>query len=155
MTRAADGLARLDSVDQAHAYRIQRVARLLRHRATQMFAELSVELSVEQWVLLWRVYERGPCSQRSLADPLLDDRANITRLVARLQTAGWIEQVPDSDDRRRKLIALTEGGRARFEGLFDQVVAIRRDIFGGVDPDDLAAFERVLSAVERNLSQAL
>ena len=144
-------MARLDdttSIDSAHAYRLQRVARLLRLDFQRLAAELGLEVSIEQWFLLWRVYERGPCAQRELADPAIDDRANITRLIERLEAAGWLERDADIEDARRKLVQLTPAGRARFERLFPGIIAERVRLFGGLDPRDLEAFERVLDHLE-------
>ncbi len=152
MTPRRDPFDRFDSVDQAHAYRIQRLARLLRHHAHATLTSLGVDLSPEQWVLLWRVYERGPCSQRSLADPLLDDRANITRMIDRLCATNWLQRIADPKDGRAKRISLTKSGRRRFESMFDRVLLERRALFGDVGDADLATFERVLAHVEQRLT---
>jgi DNA-binding MarR family transcriptional regulator len=42
---------------------------------------------------------------------LLVNRSNVTGLVDRMEQAGWVERVPDPEDRRVKRIQMTKPGR--------------------------------------------
>ena len=114
-------------------------------------SELGVDLTMEQWVLLWRIYERGPCGQRALTDPLFDDRANITRMVERLETSGWVQRAVDPADGRRKLVSLTKAGHDRFVGLFDEVAKARGVLFGGFSESELTTVRRFLDHLDAAL----
>lgn len=50
-------------------------------------------------------------SQRELADALVVDRSNVTGLLDRMQTAGWVRRVDDPADRRVYRVKLTAAGR--------------------------------------------
>ena len=50
-------------------------------------------------------------SQRELADTLVVDRSNVTGLVDRMETAGWVRRADDPSDRRVYRVALTTAGR--------------------------------------------
>ena len=54
--------------------------------------------------------ERG-LSQRELADTLVVDRSNVTGLVDRMESAGWVRRADDPADRRVYRVQLTAAGR--------------------------------------------
>ena len=57
--------------------------------------------------------ERSPVrSQAALAEAIGADKTRIISTLDDLQRRGYIERRPDPDDRRVRLLALTEAGRA-------------------------------------------
>ncbi len=54
-------------------------------------------------------------SQRELADLLVVDRSNVTGLVDRMETAGWVRRADDPADRRVYRVTLTGPGRKLWE----------------------------------------
>lgn len=50
-------------------------------------------------------------SQRELADLLVVDRSNVTGLIDRMETAGWVRRADDPVDRRVYRVRLTAAGR--------------------------------------------
>jgi DNA-binding MarR family transcriptional regulator len=64
-------------------------------------------------------------SQRELADTLVVDRSNVTGLVDRMETAGWVRRADDPEDRRVYRVQLTAKGRKLWQKVspgYDQVV---------------------------------
>jgi DNA-binding MarR family transcriptional regulator len=64
-------------------------------------------------------------SQRQLADLLVVDRSNVTGLIDRMETAGWVRRADDPADRRVYRVRLTAAGRKLREKvapLYDDVV---------------------------------
>jgi DNA-binding MarR family transcriptional regulator len=55
--------------------------------------------------------QEGSISQRELGDHLVVDRSNVTGLLDRMETAGWVRREDDPDDRRVYRITLTAAGR--------------------------------------------
>lgn len=53
----------------------------------------------------------GGLSQRELADLLVVDRSNVTGLIDRMETAGWVRRGDDPTDRRVYRVRLTAAGR--------------------------------------------
>ncbi|KGN32900.1 MarR family transcriptional regulator [Knoellia sinensis KCTC 19936] len=64
-----------------------------------------------------------PASMRDLAEHLRCDASNVTGIADRLETAGWLERVPSAEDRRVKLLTLTDSGRELREELGRHVTA--------------------------------
>jgi DNA-binding MarR family transcriptional regulator len=60
---------------------------------------------------------REPMPMRKIAERLKCEPSNVTGIVDRLEVRGLAERRPDSTDRRVKLAAATEEGRATAERL--------------------------------------
>lgn len=54
-------------------------------------------------------------SQRELADTLVVDRSNVTGLLDRMESAGWVRRVDDTNDRRVYRVQLTPAGKKLWE----------------------------------------
>ena len=55
--------------------------------------------------------EGGAISQTQLGRMLLVNRSNVTGLIDRMEESGWVRRIPESGDRRIKLVELTANGR--------------------------------------------
>ena len=80
--------------------------RAIRRRFEQRAACLG--LSSSQWRLLMQLKRGGPLPQARLAELLEIEPISVSRLVDRMQEAGWVRREPDATDRRVKLVAPTE-----------------------------------------------
>jgi DNA-binding MarR family transcriptional regulator len=57
--------------------------------------------------------DRSPIrTQAALADAIGADKTRIIPTLDELQEHGYIERIPDPDDRRARLLAITESGRS-------------------------------------------
>lgn len=86
--------------------------------------------------------------QHELAEALGIEAASLVRALDQLCAAGLVTRAPDGDDRRVKRLALTPQGRALAERLSTDLDALRRAVFAGLDPADLAASRRVLARID-------
>jgi DNA-binding MarR family transcriptional regulator len=66
-------------------------------------------------------YLDTPAPMRAMANSLCCDASYITVLADRLESRGLIERTPDPDDRRVRLLALTEAGRDLRGQLVDKI----------------------------------
>lgn len=136
---------------QAHAYRLSRLARLLRRHLEGTLDTAELGLSVAQFFIMMRLGEHDGLIQGELVDPTLEDRSNITRLVGGLVERGLVERHRDPEDRRRQRVFLTPTGRELLEELQPVVMNARGQLFGGLPPEDITALERVLDHLEATL----
>lgn len=140
-------------LETAVAYQVVRAARVLRNHLVRFLAERGAELTPEQYFIFFKINSRPGASQAELADPLLGDYPNVTRLVDSLVRRGLAERRPAPDDRRRHALYLTEEGRKLAGELIPAVLAERGKLTAGLPPEAVANFTAVLHAVERNAAE--
>jgi DNA-binding MarR family transcriptional regulator len=95
--------------------------------------------------------DRSPVrSQAALAETIGADKTRIIPTLDDLQDRGFIERRPDPDDRRVRLLALTEAGRAAKDAAQREIQRGEERWLGKLSADDRRVFLRVL----RQLSAA-
>ena len=157
-TRAARTMsARHEStkLDDALAFRIHRTSRFLRTHLMRVLEEHGNGLTPEQYFVIAKLEERQPRRQVELAEPVLGDPPNVTRLVDVLVNRGLVERNPDPQDRRSWHVQLTPAGRRLTTSLQRHVVAERSSVFAGFTDADLRRFERLLDHLDENLRELL
>jgi DNA-binding MarR family transcriptional regulator len=89
-----------------------------------------------------------PVTLRALAELLVADPPYVTLIVDDLEKRGFVQRTPHPEDRRAKLVAITEAGRtaaARADAILDEPPAALRDVPAG----DLESLLRVLERLAR------
>jgi DNA-binding MarR family transcriptional regulator len=107
-------------------------------------------LSMWGYVVLGAL-DRSPVrSQAALADAIGADKTRIIATLDELQERGYIERRPDPDDRRVRLLALTESGRAVKDAAQEAIQRGEERWLGRLSANDRRVFLRLL----RQLSAA-
>jgi MarR family transcriptional regulator for hemolysin len=91
--------------------------------------------------------------QKDLADEVGLEGPSLVRLLDQLQSAGFVTREEDPEDRRAKLLRLTESGRALAAEAETALDAMRANLLQDVADDDLAAAARVFSRLREALDQ--
>jgi MarR family transcriptional regulator for hemolysin len=96
----------------------------------------------------------GPMpSQTELAQVLGVDGATLVATIDRLAAAGLVERIPSRQDRRVKLVALTEQGRKLEDKVRAQADALRRGAVARLDAAGVAAAAAVLERLQEVLQE--
>lgn len=90
----------------------------------------------------------GPVRLGDLAAAERIAPSTLTRLVNVLESRGYVQRQPAPDDARAALVTLTESGRAALERIRAEGTAMLADILRTLPPDQLAALEVALPALE-------
>lgn len=80
------------------------------------------QVTLPQFRVLVLLTARGPVRMRDLAERMGAVPSTFTRVVDRLEDAGWVSRSPGSGDRREVLISVTPAARQ----LVDEVTERRR-----------------------------
>lgn len=97
--------------------------------------------------LLWELLQRGPSTQRALADALRVSPRNITGLVDALVATGFVSREPHPTDRRATLVQFTEQGAEVARKLESEQQEFARMLFDGMPKAKFTGFVQGLDAV--------
>ena len=94
--------------------------------------------------------------QATVADlhrALAHKRSTLTSILDRLEARGLIDRTTDARDRRTFVISLTAQGRALSRRVSSHLAAFESRVLKRVSARDMAAFARVLDALEETAEQ--
>ncbi len=142
-------------LDEALAFRIHHTNRLLRTHLARFLTTVAPDVTPEQWFVLARVASRGAVRQVDLAEPVLGDPPNVSRLIDALVARGYVARSPDPADRRSWLVSLTRSGRTLASKVSDRAIDERRAVFAGFDEAELNALATTLDRIDANVRALL
>ncbi|OAN36252.1 MarR family winged helix-turn-helix transcriptional regulator [Mycolicibacterium iranicum] len=83
-------------------------------------------------------------TQAALAEAINADKTRIIRTLDELQDDGYIERYPDPDDRRVRLLAITEKGRRVKDAVQAEIQRGEERWLGELSPEERTVFLRTL-----------
>lgn len=96
--------------------------------------------------------ERHPRENQAFyAERLEIEPITLTRIVDRLEDAGWIERKSDPGDRRARILHLTDKSRGIVTRLNSSVEALFEDMLDGFDPAERVIFGSLLDRIAANI----
>ncbi|MCI4011481.1 MarR family transcriptional regulator [Brevibacterium sp. ZH18] len=129
--------------------RVSRLARQLDLARKTSFTDYGIEgWAFDVLSALRRSGEPYQLSPSALLQETLVTSGTMTNRIDRLVTAGWVERLPDPDDRRGVLVRLTEGGRATVDSALADLLVKEHDLLSRLTP----AGRRKLASLLRELS---
>jgi DNA-binding MarR family transcriptional regulator len=111
------------------------------------------DIGSTQWYVLYHLANQGPTMQRDLVLMLQIERATLSGVVTTLVRKGLIDQKPDTDDQRQRMLRMTRAGAKLWKELPDPIDLIRTVGFGDADPAELAIARRVLQTATQQLTK--
>ena len=106
-------------------------------------------LTVPRLELLFVLGLQGECKQVELSSYLDCSPRQVTALVDGLEASGHVERKMSPEDRRVRLVALTDESRRIVDEVVSARVALAEWLFEGLDDDELQTFgamsERLIS----------
>ncbi|WP_066794988.1 MarR family winged helix-turn-helix transcriptional regulator [Sphingomonas soli] len=121
-------------------------------RAVMDAALRAHDIGSTQWFVLHHLALSGPMMQRDLVDLLQVERATLSVIIRELVRKGLVEQVPVERDARRKMLQMTDAGKALWDQLPNFETLIHATAFGEIPEADIAAAIRVLSIATERLT---
>ena len=83
-----------------------------------------------------------------LADALGLEPSSLVRVIDLLIDSGLVERHDDPQDRRARILQLTEDGKTRAAQMEEALIPFRRSVFAGLDPADIDTCLRVLTSIQ-------
>jgi DNA-binding MarR family transcriptional regulator len=121
-------------------------------RLQKNFKQAGIEITLEQWSVLYHLWKEDGMSQQQLCDATFRDKPSITRLVDNLEKLQLVKRMASKTDRRINKICLTP------ESLKLQVQSMEvanktlNEALEGVSAENIEIAKDVLQKVYDNLS---
>jgi DNA-binding MarR family transcriptional regulator len=123
----------------------------LARRLQKNFKQNGVEITIEQWSVLYHLWKQDGLSQQELCNATFRDKPSITRLVDNLEKLKLVRRVSSKSDRRMNLIYLTETAKRIQDQTMDLANQTLNEALVNVDPADIELCKSVLQQVYDNL----
>lgn len=120
-------------------------------RLQKNFKQEGIEITIEQWSVLYHLWKKDGISQQELCNASYRDKPSITRLVDNLERLKMVKRVGSPTDRRMNLIYLTEAAnKLQFQTM--QIAELTlNEALKGVGSSDIERAKSVLQKVYDNL----
>src|SRR5207249_4367429 len=122
-------------------------------RLQKKFNASGVNLTIEQWSVLYHLWKQDGMSQQELCSATFRDKPSITRLVDNLEKLNLVKRVRDEKDQRINKIFLTKNAKTLEELTMQLAEATLNEALAGVSQAQIDMCKEVLQKVYDNLSQ--
>ena len=121
-------------------------------RLQKNFKQASVDITIEQWSVLYHLWKQDGLSQQQLCDATFRDKPSITRLVDNLEKLKLVKRVPSKDDRRMNMIYLAKEAVDLQEKTMELANQTLNEALEGVTIEQIEIAKQVLQKVYDNLA---
>ena len=120
-------------------------------RLQKNFKQANLDITIEQWSVLYHLWKEDGLSQQALCDATFRDKPSITRLVDNLEKLKLVKRVPSKDDRRINMIYLTPEAQLLQEQTMEIANQTLNEALSGVTQAQIEIAKEVLQQVYENL----
>ncbi|WP_420321544.1 MarR family winged helix-turn-helix transcriptional regulator [Flagellimonas sp.] len=129
------------------------VLRKVQDAYLRKFNELGLDLTIEQWVILYRIYQLGDdVSQSDIVKSNFRNRATTSRVIGGMERKGWITKTRFDGDMKRFKLELTPQGKEVITTIEPHADLLRKQAIKGLDRQEFETFLRVLDHIGENYS---
>ena len=108
------------------------------------------------WILYFLRETQTPLTQRQMCGLLMQPKQSINTALKKMESDGWITLSPSSEDRRSKVLSLTQTGMAIASRTADPILRAEAAAFSRFSSKELenylALLERHTNALQMELS---
>ena len=120
-------------------------------RLQKNFKDAGIEITIEQWSVLYHLWKQDGQSQQQLCEATFRDKPTITRLVDNLEKSKLVKRIASKNDRRSNLIFLTKEAKNLEQKTMDVANRTLNEALEGVTNGQIEIAKEVLQIVYENL----
>lgn len=120
-------------------------------RLQKKFNGSRLNLTTEQWSILYQLWKKDGSSQQELCTTTFRDKPSVTRLVDNLEKLGLVKRVPSETDRRINLVFVSDLGKQLQEISMQLAADTLNEALKGVSKEKIEICKEVLGIVYENL----
>jgi DNA-binding MarR family transcriptional regulator len=120
-------------------------------RLQKNFRLAGLEITIEQWSVLYHLWKQDGMSQQELCNRTFRDKPSITRLLDNLEKQKLVKRMPSKDDRRINLVCLTESSKLLQDKTIELANQTMDEALIGVGKNEIEIVKQVFQKVYDNL----
>src|SRR6476469_9321822 len=121
-------------------------------RLQKKFNSAGVNLTIEQWSVLYQLWKEDGKSQQELCNATFRDKPSVTRLIDNLEKLNMVKRVSHDKDRRINKVFLTRQAQNLEEDTMQLAEETLNEALEGVPANQIEMCKEVLQKVYDNLS---
>ena len=133
------------SREQEAALNIQRTAALIEHEGADMLKAFGITGTQFNVLRILRGAGQEGLCRYEISDRMVNQVPDVTRLLDRLEDAGFVTRERDTEDRRQVNTRITEMGLELLEQLEEPILELHRKQLGHLSEAQLAMLIELLS----------
>jgi DNA-binding MarR family transcriptional regulator len=122
-------------------------------RLQKHFRQAGLEITIEQWSILYHLWLQDCLSQQELCTRTFRDKPSITRLIDNLEKQKLVNRIASKEDRRKNLVCLTEAAKNLQTLTVELANQTMDEALYGVGKDEIETVKKVLYQVYDNLNK--
>lgn len=120
-------------------------------RLQKKFRQAKLEITIEQWSILYHLWKEDCLSQQELCNRTFRDKPSITRLIDNLEKQKLVRRVASKTDRRINLVGLTKVAKELQQLTIDLANQTMNEALIGINKEDIETVKKVFQQVYDNL----
>ncbi len=132
-------------------HRIATLAVLLKRQVFRIIADNQLEITPDQWVIMYYLWEENGLTVGDLAKKSKKDFANVTRIIEKLSKLGYVSKKKSLKDSRSVLIFIlpkAEEIKGKIYACWQQSISIATN---GITDSEQAAMLALIEKMENNI----
>ncbi len=137
--------------DDSIGFLVNRAAIRLKNELWKAFKANGFDITPEQWGVLNCLWEEDGQTQTEIAERILKDKTNLTRMLDVMEREELVERHPHERDRRSYRIYLTPKGKNLKEKLIPIAMGINEASIQGLSAKERKVFMGLMNTITKNL----
>ena len=121
-------------------------------RLQKNFRNAGLEITIEQWSVLYHLWKEDGLSQLELGNRTFRDKASTTRLIDNLEKQELVTRVASKDDRRINLVYLTDIAKPLQQITYELANKTMNESLQNISKEEIEVVKNVLQRVYDNLT---
>jgi MarR family transcriptional regulator, transcriptional regulator for hemolysin len=132
-------------------YLIDKTNKVARRYSQEAFVKAGYDITVDQWLVLKKIWDNNEINQVELAAALFKDTASITRILQILVRKKLVKKDFKEGDRRHYLLSLTAKGEQFFKQVLGMVKSMRMQGVSDFSDAEKEQIKKLLTRMIKNL----
>lgn len=140
-------------IENSLGYVVARANWMMKTGFSRILREKGLDVTPEQWAVMYFAWENPGISQTELARRSLKDKPNVTRILDVLVKKQYVERRDDPSDRRAARVFLSDRGMEILPGVLDAAMRSNREAVADLDESQVRQLVSLLNQVIETLEK--